>query len=1455
MSFQAHAAGTFGLVAHLTGQPSRAVVQLGLSLLHREASGSQEFTDGAGLLTQISDHFFRDEVDFELPASGEYATGLVFLPRNRADEARAVSVLEKYALVEGAHIAGWRDVPVEAPSAASESMPVIRQLFLTGWDLTTGANLRGMALERTAYCVRRQAERETAERGVPIHFPSLSTRTIVYKGLITPLESFYPDLMDERFTSAIAIAHSRMATTTPATWALAQPRRLMAHSGEFTSVRGNVNRMRAREALLASQLIPGDLRRLLPICSADGSDSASFDEVLELLHLSGRPLAHAMLMMMPPPWENWPEMDPRTRAFHQFNSMLMEPWDGPAGVAFTDGSTAGVMIDRRGQHSSRWWQTDDGLVVAASDSAAPSLDPGSIVANGRLTPGRAFLIDTRNGLVDLSATVESELSAAAPYADWLHAGAMHVESLPERDHVIYTHDSVLRRQQTFGYTEEELELVLAPMAMTGEEPLGAMGNAVPPAVLSKVPRLLYDYFHQTFAQATSLALDPNTEEFLTAFATVIGPETNLLDPGPASCRRVIVPYPVLDNDELAKIISINEDGDLPTFAAVRVSGLYRLTEGAAGLKSRLVEICRHVSEAVEDGVRILVLSDRDSTADLAPIPSLLLTAAVHQHLVREQTRSSVAIVAESGDCRTAHHVAVLLGYGATAVNPYLAMESVEDMVALGEITGVTPAKATRNVIKALGRGTQKIVAKMGVSTISSFHSSACFEAIGVASQLIERYFTGTRTSIGGIGLHEIHAEIAARHDSAYDYYDPIRRQLHGMNQTLSRGGDWEWRHDGDAHLFDPVTVFKLQHATRSGQYSVFQEYTAEADKATTAFGSLRGQLDFRPAEAVPVDEVEPATEIVKRFTVAAMSHGSISAVAHETLDVAMNRLGLTSNSGEGGEERHRFTDPQVRSAVKQVSGGRFGVTTGYLVHADRLEIKLGQGAEPGEGERLPAEKVTRPIADLRGIPWEVESVSPVGNCDVRSLTDLGHLINELKCVNPAARVQVKLASQPGIGATAVGVAKVKAEAILISGYDGGTGGSALGSIKHAGTPWELGLAEAQQSLLLAGLRERVILQVDGQLKTGRDVMIAALLGAEEFGFGTAVLVVSGCVMMRQCRLNTCPVGIATQDPALGERFTGKPEFVQNFFMFLAEQVREHLAALGLRTLDEAIGRADLLQVRPSGQHWKAGSLDLSPMLFTPVPPNGSARRRTRAPDHRLEDAFDLRMIRLTDEPGFIQSIHQLDQPYHAIGAMLAGKVTRNDSLMPTAIDFTLHGDVGRAFGAFIPKGITLRLNGDAADFLGKGLSGGLMIVTRGAGTQSLIGDGAFYGATSGEAFLCATAGQRFAVRNSGVRAVVEGIGDNGCEYMTGGMVLVLGPVGRNFAAGMTGGIAYVLDLNPMMVNRELVDIAPADDTLRHLVASHFEVTGSVVAGQLLSNWDGSRFTQITPRTAGVALGR
>jgi len=1458
-----HDACGVAFVATLSGVPSHAIVAQGLEALrnldHRGAVGSDPKTgDGAGMLLQIPDAFFRSEADFDLPRQGAYAVGNAFLPTDPELAAKAKASIEQIASEESLRVLGWRQVPTSDSSLSDvtrSNVPHFEQLFVTA----KGVPLMGIALDRLAYCLRRRVEHETGT-----YFASLSARTIVYKGMLTTkqLPQVFPELLDERITSALVVVHSRFSTNTFPAWELSHPYRMIAHNGEINTVMGNRNWMRAREALLASDVIPGDLERLFPICTPDASDSASFDEVVELLNLGGRSLPHAMLMMIPEAWENNNQMDPARREFYAFHSCLMEPWDGPAAVVFTDGTVVGGVLDRNGLRPGRFWVTEDGLVVLASEAGVLDIPQDKIVQKGRLQPGRMFLVDLGQHRIISDEEIKAQLAAAAPYGEWLVGGRILLSDLPDREHVVHTHASVTRRQQVFGYTEEELRLILAPMASTGVEPLGSMGTDTPLAALSDKPRLLFDYFSQLFAQVTNPPLDAIREELVTSLYNTIGPECNLLDPSPASCRRLVLPFPVLDDDALSKIVKINREGDLPGYQTYVANGLYQVDGGAAALTARLDDVCAEISAAIADGARIIVLSDRHSNAELAPIPSLLLTAAVHHHLVREKTRTQVGLIVEAGDVREVHHVAVLIGYGAAAVNPYLAIESVEDLARHQVYTSVSPEKAVSNVIKALGKGVLKVMSKMGVSTVASYTGAQIFEALGLSREVVDRYFTGTTSKLGGVTLEQIAEEVRKRHLTAYP--------LDGIplaHRTLPVGGEYQWRREGEPHLFDPETVFRLQHSTRSGRYDIFKQYTHHIDTQSERLMTLRGLLKFASdREPIPIEDVEPVSEIVKRFSTGAMSYGSISKEAHETLAMAMNRLGGKSNTGEGGEDKDRLYDPERRSAIKQVASGRFGVTSDYLTNASDLQIKMAQGAKPGEGGQLPGQKVYPWIAKTRHSTPGVGLISPPPHHDIYSIEDLKQLIHDLKCANPSARVHVKLVAEVGVGTVAAGVSKAKADVVLISGHDGGTGAAPLTSLKHAGGPWELGLAETQQTLLLNGLRDRIVVQVDGQLKTGRDVIIGALLGAEEFGFATAPLVVSGCIMMRVCHLDTCPVGVATQNTELRSKFSGKPEFVINFFEFIAEEVREHLAALGFRTLAEAIGHVEVLDTTKAEQHWKAHGLNLRPILHKPDLPDDAVLHNTSVQDHGLAEKLDqelIKMCRPALETGeAIRAslpIHNVDRTVGTILGHEVTKATRGEGLPDGTIDITLEGSAGQSFGAFLPAGVTLRLEGDANDYLAKGLSGGRIVVRPARTAQFVAADNIIagnviaYGATSGELFIRGQVGERFCVRNSGAIAVVEGLGDHGCEYMTGGIAVVLGKTGRNVAAGMSGGIGYFLDLDPTLLNTEMVDaLVPTEadlEFLRKLIVQHHEETDSDVAEVLLADWHaaGRRFTKVLPR--------
>jgi glutamate synthase (NADPH/NADH) large chain len=1459
------------MVATLTGEASHDIVKQGIRALvnldHRGAAGAETNSgDGAGILLQVPDAFLREVVDFDLPAERAYAVGTAFVPGDADQVERTVKLVEEIATEEGLEVLGWRDVPVNPDSlgaTAKAVMPTFRQLFVAG----AKQRVTGLALERLAFCLRKRAERET-----DVYFPSLSSRTIVYKGMLTTpqLAEVFPDLVDERVASAIAVVHSRFSTNTFPSWPLSHPFRFIAHNGEINTVMGNRNWMKARESLLESELIPGDLERLFPICTEGVSDSASFDEVLELLHLAGRSLPHAMLMMIPEAWEKHEEMDSARKAFYEFHSSLMEPWDGPASVVFTDGTQIGAVLDRNGLRPSRYWVTEDGLVVLGSEAGVlADIDPATVVRKGRVQPGKMFLVDTAEHRIIEDDEIKSELATEHPYDEWLHAGLVRLEDIPEREHIVHTHASVTRRQQVFGYTEEELRVLLAPMANTGAEPIGSMGTDSPIAALSDKPRMLFDYFAQLFAQVTNPPLDAIREELVTSLAGTIGAESNLLSPGPASCRQIVLPFPVISNDDLAKIRHINRDGDMPGFAVHIVRGLYEVDGGAEALQARLDEIAAEVSQAIEDGARIIVLSDRHSTQEMAPIPSLLLTGAVHHHLVRERTRSQVGLLIEAGDVREVHHVALLIGYGAAAVNPYLAIESVEDLAYEGYFVKADAEAAMANTIKALGKGVLKVMSKIGVSTVASYTGAQIFEAVGLSRDVVDRYFTGTTSKLGGIGLDVIAEEVAKRHATAYP-----RDGVANAHRALPIGGEYQWRREGEPHLFDPETIFRLQHATRTGRYDVFKQYTDRVNEQSERLMTLRGLFKLKRAEelgreSISIDEVEPVEAIVKRFSTGAMSYGSISQEAHETLAVAMNILGGKSNTGEGGEDPDRLYDPKRRSSIKQVASGRFGVTSEYLTNADDIQIKMAQGAKPGEGGQLPGHKVYPWVAKTRHSTPGVGLISPPPHHDIYSIEDLAQLIHDLKNANPSARVHVKLVAEVGVGTVAAGVSKAHADVVLISGHDGGTGASPLTSLKHAGGPWELGLAEAQQTLLLNGLRDRIVVQTDGQLKTGRDVVIAALLGAEEFGFATAPLVVSGCVMMRVCHLDTCPVGVATQNPVLRERFTGKAEHVVNFMRYIAEEVRELLAELGFRSIDEAVGHAEALDARDAIDHWKASGLDLAPIFTRVESPqqfSDQALYNTKTQDHGLEKSLDVNELLPLAAPALergepVRAQLPIRNVNRTVGTLLGHEITkryRGAGLPEGTIDITFTGSAGQSFGAFIPSGLTLRLEGDANDYVGKGISGGRVVIRpeRTAGFRAedhiIAGNTLAYGATSGRIHIRGGVGERAAVRNSGASIVTEGVGDHGCEYMTGGRVVVLGPTGRNFAAGMSGGIAWVLDFAQQRLNGELVAATGVEEKyaaeLEQLVRDHLEETGSAVAEALLADWPNSltRFTQVMP---------
>jgi len=1487
-SFEHDACGV-GFVVDIKGRKSHTTIERALTILrnleHRGASGAEVNTgDGAGILIQMPDAFLRQQCashDIQLPPEGSYGTGLVFLPHDAAAADFCRNEFARITVEEGQTLLGWRVVPADDSAigpTAKACEPAFQQIFI-GRD----PGLRDAeAFERKLYVIRKRVEHAVwnsshAEKAL-FYVPSLSHRIFIYKGMLNAdqVGKQFPDLANPLVESAMALVHQRFSTNTFPSWPLAHPFRYIAHNGEINTLRGNINWMRARESLCESSLFGDDLKKLFPIVIEGSSDSASFDQVLEFLHMAGRPLPLAILMMIPEAWSAHEQMDPARKAFYEYHGCLMEPWDGPASIAFTDGRIIGAVLDRNGLRPSRYYVTKDGMVVMASEVGVLDFPPENIAIKERLHPGRIFLVDTEAGRIIDDAELKRRYIDQYPYADWLREHHIPLSDLPEPAHVhAMDHDTVRQRQLAYGYTHEDLRIIMQPMAEKGEEPIGSMGTDAALAVLSERPRLLFDYFKQLFAQVTNPPLDGIREELVTQISTPIGPESNLLAPSAQSCHRLKLATPVLDNRDLARLRHITSHG----FSATTVTALYPIAEGAAGLANAITQLCEAVDKAVDAGYSFVIISDRGMNAELAPVPSLLAIAGTHHHLVRNGRRMKVGLVIESGEPREVHHFATLLGYGADAINPYLAFETLSDLISQGVVKdnavkgrkGQEPAHdaAVRNYIKAVNKGLVKVMSKMGISTVQSYRGAQIFEAVGLDKAFVDRYFTYTATRIGGIGLDTLEQEIRLRHRDAF----PTR----GVGKAeLEWGGEYQWRRDGEYHLFNPDTVFKLQHATRSGQFRIFKEYTDLVDRQSEHLATLRGLFKLRTAaKPLPIEEVESIESIMKRFHTGAMSYGSISAEAHETLAIALNRIGGRSNTGEGGEDPARYKPDANgdlrRSAIKQVASGRFGVTSEYLVNADDLQIKMAQGAKPGEGGQLPGHKVYPWIAKVRYSTPGVGLISPPPHHDIYSIEDLAQLIHDLKNSNPLARVHVKLVAEVGVGTVAAGVAKAYSDVVLISGYDGGTGASPVTSLKHAGVPWELGLAETQQVLVQNKLRDRIVVQVDGQMKTGRDVIIGALLGAEEYGFATAPLVVMGCVMMRVCHLNTCPVGIATQDPRLREKFAGKPEFVENFFRFVAQEVREYMAELGFRTMDEMIGQVDRIDVEEAVGHWKAKGLDLSKMLHQPATSPDVPLRCMRSQDHGLDRSLD----RLTLVPACRPALEhrepvELTLPIRnvnrTVGTILGYELTRRhggDGLPDDTIKIHFNGSAGQSFGAFIPRGITLTLEGDANDYIGKGLSGGKITVfpprtaTFVPEENIIIGNVALYGATSGEAYFRGLAGERFCVRNSGAEAVVEGVGDHGCEYMTGGRVVIIGKTGRNFAAGMSGGVAYVFDPAkqfPQLCNTEMVDLDkiedPADEeAVIRLLTNHVKHTGSTLATRILEGWSRHRgdFVKVMPR--------
>ncbi len=1464
-----HDACGVGFVAHIQGKQSHDIVEKALGVLvnlaHRGACGCDPETgDGAGILLQVPHAFFQAELAAQgvmLPEAGRYGVGMLFLPRDVQERQQCEAAVERLLIEEGQTVLAWRDVPVDDTKigeVARSVEPVIRQIFVGLGENTADED----AFERKLYVSRKRIENAVVALGLQeegyFYISSLSCRTIVYKGLLMAhqIADFYRDLNDPRLVTALALVHQRFSTNTFPTWPLAHPYRFIAHNGEINTLRGNRNWMRAREAQLKSDLFGEDIHKIKPLVNTTGSDSATLDNALELLALGGRSLPHAMMMLIPEAWGSDEQMDPDRRAFYEYHACLMEPWDGPAAVAFTDGRSIGAVLDRNGLRPARYLVTEDDLVVMASETGVIDVDPARVRHKGRLQPGRIFLVDTVQGRIISDEEIKQTICTQQPYRQWLAENKIDLQNLPDSS-VVHApdHSTILTRQQVFGYTLEDLRILLLPAAVKGEQPLGSMGTDTPLAVLSDRPQLLYNYFKQLFAQVTNPPIDPVREELVMSLVDYIGKDGNLLDETARHCHQLKLDSPVLTNFDLEKLRHVRTSD----FRAITLPMWFFLDDGQDGLERAINDLCQAASRAVADGYAFIILSDRGVDEHTAPLPSLLATSAIHHHLVREGTRTQVGLIVESGEAREVMHFALLIGYGASAINPYLAFESLADL----HLQGLLPPdlsleKATKNYIKAISKGLLKTFAKMGISTLQSYRGAQIFEAIGLGKELVERYFTGTPSQLSGVGLDVLQQEALARHAFAYP-----RTPVAG-NLDLDPGGQYQWRRGGEYHQYNPDTVAKLQHAVRAESYATFKEFSKAANDTSEHLATLRGLLKFKPGTPIPLEEVEPAREIVKRFATGAMSLGSISREAHETLAIAMNRLGGRSNTGEGGEDPVRYiadaNGDSRRSAIKQVASARFGVTTHYLVNADELQIKMAQGAKPGEGGELPGHKVDKYIARVRHTTPGVMLISPPPHHDIYSIEDLAQLIFDLKNVNPNARVSVKLVAEVGVGTVAAGVSKAHADLVLISGHDGGTGASPVSSIKHAGIPWELGLAETQQVLVKNDLRGRIRVQTDGQLKTGRDVAIAALLGAEEFGFSSAPLVSMGCIMMRVCHLNTCPVGIATQDPVLRERFAGQPEHVINFFFFVAEEVREIMAQLGFRTMEEMIGRVERLDIEEAVGHWKASGLDLRPILTRPDVPETVAIRCVTQQDHGLEDALDYHLIELAQDALEKGTPVTVELPIYnrnrTVGTMLSGRIAMKygaTGLPEDTINLQFRGSAGQSFGAFLAGGITMTLEGDANDYLGKGLSGGRIIVY--PPTESpfdpaeniVAGNTLLYGATGGEVYLRGVVGERFAVRNSGANAVVEGTGDHCCEYMTGGVVVVMGRTGRNFAAGMSGGVAYVWDPvgdfhTRVNFNHGLIELEPVCDprdiaTLREMIEKHQQVTLSDRAATLLQHWE------------------
>jgi glutamate synthase domain-containing protein 2/glutamate synthase domain-containing protein 1/glutamate synthase domain-containing protein 3 len=1470
-----HDACGIGFAANIKGKKSHEIVRQALTILvnlsHRGGSGSESNTgDGAGILLQLPHTFFAREcpkLGISLPAPGEYGVGMIFLSNDPQKRGAMESRLEDIIKAEGQTVLGWRDVPTDSRTlgkTAKSCMPFIRQIFVGKSPLIQDVP----AFERKLYIIRKLAERSALESGINFYVSSLSSKTIVYKGMLSAeqVDEFYKDLADTAVESAIALVHSRYSTNTFPSWERAHPNRYMIHNGEINTLRGNVNWMAARESNLKSRLFGDELPKVFPIIDSEGSDSSMFDNCLEFLTLAGRSLPHAIMMMIPEPWSNHESMSKEKKAFYQYHSCLMEPWDGPAAMAFSDGTVVGAVLDRNGLRPARYYVTRDDLVIMASEVGVLDIEPERILLKERLRPGRILLIDTVEGRIINDNELKHKIAGEHPYGEWIDKYLIGLEELPEARPLPESEPgTLLLKQKAFGYTYEELRMVIAPMAVDGIESIGAMGVDTPLAVLSDKPQLLYNYFKQLFAQVTNPPIDALREEIITATETMMGTEGNIIEPVPESCNQIRVKYPILDNGELAKIRNINREG----FKSITLPILFKAHEGEQGLENALNGLFEAASRAIAEGSNLLILSDRDVNAENVPIPSLLAVAGLHHHLIREGLRTRVSIILESGEPREVHHFALLISYGASAVNPWLAFETIGGMIGLNMLKETDRKIAVKKYIKAAIKGVVKTLSKMGISTIQSYQGAQIFEAVGISREVIDRYFTKTASRIGGIDLGTIAKEALIRHGRAY----AVRA---AGEDTLESGGQYQWRKDGEYHLFNPETIHKVQIACRTNNYDLYREYAQLLNDQSQRLCTIRGLLDFKPAEKpVPLEEVESVDSICRRFKTGAMSFGSISKEAHETLAIAMNRIGGKSNTGEGGEDPARFVSDSSGdsrcSAIKQVASGRFGVTSEYLVNAKEIQIKMAQGAKPGEGGQLPGRKVYPWVASVRHSTPGVGLISPPPHHDIYSIEDLAELIHDLKNANRDARISVKLVSEVGVGTIAAGVAKGRADVVLISGYDGGTGASPRTSIRHAGLPWELGLAETHQTLLLNDLRSRITVETDGKLMTGRDVAIAALLGAEEFGFATTPLVALGCVMMRVCNLDTCPVGVATQNPELRRKFRGDPQYVVNLMRFIAQEMREWMARLGFRTVEEMVGRTDRLETNRAVMHWKTRGLDLSSILYRPEIPESTGTYCRDKQDHQLDRSLDMQVLLEKCQPAIkdgkrVNISLPIKNTNRVVGTILGSEVSKRyggKGLPEDTINLYFKGSAGQSFGAFVPKGITMTLEGDSNDYLGKGLSGGKIIVyppkasTFVPEENIIVGNVCFYGATSGEAYIRGMAGERFCVRNSGINAVVEAVGDHGCEYMTGGRVVVLGRTGRNFAAGMSGGIAYVLDEADTFAGRcnlEMVEIDSLEDPeeisrLRDMILKHYRYTESRLAERVLSSWDEMvpKFARVMPR--------